>query len=275
VGLAKKVLIADTLAKTATAGFDHSTQLTLLQGWLTSLSYTFQLYFDFSGYTDMALGVALMFNIVMPINFNSPYKATNLQDFWRRWHMTLSRFLRDYLYIPLGGNRLGELITYRNLLITFILGGIWHGAGWTFIIWGTLHGIGLVIQQLWQKQPIRLHKYLAWFITFNFINLAWVFFRATNIEQALKVLKAMLGMNYIDLPNSLTTLEQALAPLDANFKLLGYLTLAFMLSIFLKNSIELKNAFKPSPVKAILLSILLIYIFFNLNQVSTFLYFEF
>ncbi|MGJ0364316.1 MBOAT family O-acyltransferase, partial [Aliarcobacter cryaerophilus] len=141
----------DTFAPWATAGFDTATTLNLIEAWATSLSYTFQLYFDFSGYCDMAIGISLMFNIKLPINFNSPYKALNIQDFWRRWHMTLSRFLRDYIYIPLGGNRKGEFRTYTNLLATFLIGGLWHGAGWTFIIWGALHGIALAIHRFWQS----------------------------------------------------------------------------------------------------------------------------
>lgn len=138
IGLCKKVLIADSLAEWANAGFaaTHTTTLTMLEAWITSLSYTFQLYFDFSGYTDMALGVSLMLNIKLPINFNSPYKASSIIDFWRRWHITLSHFLRDYLYIPLGGNRKGMVRKMGNILTTMLLGGLWHGAGWTFVLWG-------------------------------------------------------------------------------------------------------------------------------------------
>jgi len=135
IGLFKKVVIADTFAQWATAGFDQAEYLNLIEAWATSLSYTFQLYFDFSGYTDMAIGAALLFNIKLPINFNSPYKALDIQDFWRRWHITLSRFLRDYIYIPLGGNVKGPFRIYNIILATFILGGIWHGAGWTFVFW--------------------------------------------------------------------------------------------------------------------------------------------
>ena len=166
IGLFKKVIIADTFAVWANAGFDTATTLNLIEAWATSLSYTFQLYFDFSGYTDMAIGVSLMFNIKLPINFNSPYKALSIQDFWRRWHITLSRFLRDYLYIPLGGNRKGEIRTYTNLITTFLLGGFWHGAGWTFIVWGALHGIALAIHRAWQSLGFKMNKILAWFITF-------------------------------------------------------------------------------------------------------------
>lgn len=147
IGLFKKVVIADTFAQWANAGFDSAQTLNIIEAWATSLSYTFQLYFDFSGYTDMALGVALMFNIRLPINFNSPYKALDIQDFWRRWHITLSRFLRDYIYIPLGGNRNSELRTYSNLFTVFLVGGLWHGASWMFIIWGALHGVAIVIHR--------------------------------------------------------------------------------------------------------------------------------
>ena len=175
LGLFKKVLIADTFAVWASNGFDKAEILSLIEAWVTSLSYTFQLYFDFSGYCDMAIGAALLFNIKLPINFNSPYKASDIQDFWRRWHITLSRFLRDYVYIPLGGNRKGRARTYLNLILTFIIGGIWHGAGWTFIFWGFLHGLALMIHRFWHNLGFRMNKVLAWFITFNFVNIAWVF----------------------------------------------------------------------------------------------------
>ncbi|MDN5089969.1 MBOAT family O-acyltransferase, partial [Aliarcobacter butzleri] len=200
IGLFKKVVIADTFAIWANAGFDTATTLNLIEAWATSLSYTFQLYFDFSGYTDMAIGISLMFNIKLPINFNSPYKALSIQDFWRRWHMTLSRFLRDYLYIPLGGNRKGNIRTYVNLITTFLLGGLWHGAGWTFIIWGLLHGIALAIHRLWQSLGFRMNKILAWFITFNFINITWIFFRAKDFESAMKVLGSMFSFDNVVLP---------------------------------------------------------------------------
>ncbi|MBN1840649.1 MAG: MBOAT family protein [Campylobacterales bacterium] len=194
MGLFKKVVIADTFATYATTGFDQATTLAFFQAWATSLSYTFQLYFDFSGYTDMAIGAALLFNIRLPMNFNSPYKALDIQDFWRRWHMTLSRFLRDYIYIPLGGSRVGRVRIYANLMITFILGGLWHGAGWTFVFWGFLHGIALVIHRAWSQIGFKLPKVIAWFITFNFVNIAWVFFRAKEWNDALKVLSGMFGM---------------------------------------------------------------------------------
>lgn len=193
IGLFKKVVIADTFAIWANQGYSEVDSLAFVEAWATSLSYTFQLYYDFSGYTDMAIGAALLFNIKLPLNFNSPYKSTSIQEFWRRWHMTLSRWLRDYLYIPLGGNRVGTLRVYTNILITFILGGLWHGAGWTFILWGMLHGLALCVHRLWKETGASLPNFLAWGLTFLFVHVAWVFFRASDVSSAIMVLKAMVG----------------------------------------------------------------------------------
>ncbi len=197
IGLFKKIVIADSFAVWASNGFDKIAVLTFFEAWATSLSYSFQLYFDFSGYVDMAIGSALLFNIRIPVNFNSPYKALTIQEFWRRWHITLSRFLRDYIYIPLGGNRKGDLRTCQNLMITFIIGGIWHGAGWTFVFWGFLHGAAIVAQRLWRKTGLKLNPVMAWIVTFNFVNIAWIFFRAKEWQDAIKVLKGMVGINGI------------------------------------------------------------------------------
>jgi D-alanyl-lipoteichoic acid acyltransferase DltB (MBOAT superfamily) len=195
VGLFKKVVIADTFAIWATAGFDSGQVLDFWGAWATSLSYTFQLYFDFSGYCDMAIGAALFFNIRLPLNFNSPYKALDIQDFWRRWHITLGRFLRDYLYIPLGGNRVAEVGVYANLIVTFVLGGIWHGASWMFVIWGALHGIALAIHRLWHTLGFKMPAALAWLTTFVFIVVCWVFFRATTLDDALRILSGMVNIS--------------------------------------------------------------------------------
>ena len=176
---------------------------TVFPAWITSLSYTLQLYFDFSGYTDIAIGSSLMFNITLPINFNSPYRALDIQDFWRRWHITLSRFLRDYIYIPLGGNKVSESRTLLNLTVTFLIGGLWHGAGWTFIFWGFLHGIAMVVHRLWQKSGLILPNLLAWFLTFQFVNVAWVFFRADSFTTAINILKGMCGLNGFKFPSAL------------------------------------------------------------------------
>lgn len=166
IGLFKKVMIADTFAVWANAGFASGVEHDFYSAWSTSLSYTFQLYFDFSGYCDMAIGAALLFNIWLPLNFNSPYKSLDIQEFWRRWHITLSRYLRDYLYIPLGGNRCGSSRLYVNLILTFILGGLWHGASWLFIIWGALHGGAIVVHRIWRQAGFSLPKWAAWLSTF-------------------------------------------------------------------------------------------------------------
>lgn len=197
IGLFKKVVIADTFAVWATAGFDGGHPLGFFSAWATSLSYTFQLYFDFSGYCDMAIGASLLFNIWLPINFNSPYKALDIQDFWRRWHITLSHFLRDYLYVPLGGNRNGEYRTYLNIFITFVLGGLWHGATWMFVIWGAMHGCALVIHRMWRALGRPLPPVLAWIATFAFVNFAWVFFRAKTLDDALRVLRGMIDFRSV------------------------------------------------------------------------------
>nr|WP_323594877.1 MBOAT family protein [Aliarcobacter butzleri] len=231
IGLFKKVVIADTFAVWANAGFDSATTLNLIEAWATSLSYTFQLYFDFSGYTDMAIGISLLFNIKLPINFNSPYKALSIQDFWRRWHITLSRFLRDYLYIPLGGNRKGNTRTYINLITTFLLGGLWHGAGWTFIVWGLLHGIALSIHRVWSTLGFKLNKILAWFITFNFINITWIFFRAKDFESAMKVLGSMFSLDNIVLSRKLIFVD-----IGAKFnEIIPLVFTTFILVVFFKN----------------------------------------
>ncbi|PTR16117.1 D-alanyl-lipoteichoic acid acyltransferase DltB (MBOAT superfamily) [Nitrosospira sp. Nsp2] len=197
IGLFKKVVIADTFAVWANAGFEGGETLDFFSAWGTSLSYTFQLYFDFSGYCDMAIGAALLFNIWLPINFNSPYQALDIQDFWRRWHMTLSRYLRDYLYIPLGGNRCSTPRVYLNLMATFILGGLWHGASWMFVLWGAFHGAALVIHRAWSGFGLRMPRAMAWLLTFNFINLTWIFFRADTLESALRIIRGMADINSV------------------------------------------------------------------------------
>lgn len=195
IGLIKKTVLADSLAFAADEGFSSPTPPVFHNAWITSLSYTLQLYFDFSGYTDMAIGASLIFNIKLPDNFNSPYKATNIQDFWRRWHITLSRWLRDYIYIPLGGNRHGLVQMHLAVLITFLLGGLWHGPNWTFVVWGALHGTASVLHRNWQRINVRIPTFLSWAVTFIFINAAWVFFRASNLTSAVEIIKSMVGMN--------------------------------------------------------------------------------
>ncbi|SFV53543.1 Probable poly(beta-D-mannuronate) O-acetylase [hydrothermal vent metagenome] len=281
IGLFKKVAIADSFAVFATQGFDVATSLNMIEAWLTSFSYTFQLYFDFSGYTDMAIGIALLFNIKLPINFNSPYKALSIQDFWRRWHITLSDFLKRYIYIPLGGNRLGETRTYLNLFITFLLGGIWHGAGWTFVFWGAMHGSALAIHRLWQKFNFKIHFILAWFITFNFVNISWVFFRAKEWEDAIKVLDGMF-FGEIILPQILSSKLSFLSISSEKWSSIFYSTpeifvwiiLGFIISLFFKNSMQLREKFIPTPFY-MLWTILSLMSIFILYRKSEFIYFNF
>jgi D-alanyl-lipoteichoic acid acyltransferase DltB (MBOAT superfamily) len=212
-GLFKKVIFADRIAEYANLAFNAASsgiELTFSESWVGALAYTLQLYFDFSGYSDMAIGAAYMFGIRLPLNFNSPYKAFSIVDFWRRWHITLSHFLRDYLYIPLGGNRKGEARRYGNLMVTMLLGGLWHGAGWTYVFWGGLHGAYLVINHLYRsfrkalghdlQQDGWLLRGIGWFVTFVAVVVSWVFFRADSFATATSILRSMIGLNGMQLP---------------------------------------------------------------------------
>lgn len=248
MGLAKKVLLADSLALYADAVFSAAERAFPLSGaeaWLGSLCYSFQLYFDFSGYTDMALGLGLMLGLRLPENFNSPYKATGIVDFWRRWHITLSSWLRDFLYIPLGGNRAGRIRQYRNLFLTMLLGGLWHGAGWTFLLWGALHGAMLGLNHFFRSrirgtrleaviacQPLR---FCSIALTFCCINACWVVFRAATLEGACRIWQTMLE-GLANLPTALSSLWASLGPrgtgwleaLSPNHYLQGWQSLALL-----------------------------------------------
>jgi len=226
IGLFKKVVIADHLAIYADLAFttinSPAVVVSLLEAWTAALTYSLQLYFDFSGYSDMALGLGLLFGIRLPLNFNSPYQAASIIDFWRRWHMTLSRFLRECLYVPLGGNRKGPSRRYVNLMIVMLLGGLWHGAGWTFVIWGGLHGVMLVINHLWRGlrsagkvehstvQPHPLYRGLAVLLTFLSVTAAWVVFRAESLDAALRLYAGLFGLNGIVFPLQLEGLVAGL-----------------------------------------------------------------
>jgi alginate O-acetyltransferase complex protein AlgI len=260
IGFWKKTVIADTVAIWASEGFADPSALNFVEAWVAALSYTFQIYFDFSGYADMAIGAALMFNIVLPVNFYSPYKALSIRDFWRRWHVSLSRFLRDYVYIPLGGNTRGDFIMCRNFVITFLLGGLWHGAGWTFVIWGALHGVGLVIHRVWSGFGGRLPVPLAWLVTFLFVVVTWVFFRAASLPDAIAMLSAMVGLNGVVLPPQLAGVLGFLngygvefgtywfTKIDWETAKFSFLLLPALLGFVLifRNSIEHLQEFRPS-----------------------------
>src|SRR5271157_622329 len=256
IGLFKKVEIADRLQDWAAAGFDGTHNLNLLLAWATSLSFSFQIYFDFSGYTDMAIAAALFFNVRLPINFNSPYKALDIQDFWRRWHITLTRFLRDYIYIPLGGNRVSEAHVYCNLMATFLIGGLWHGAGWTFVFWGFLHGAALILHRAWRKIGLRMPTVIAWLVTFNFVNIAWVFFRAKTWTDATRVLRGMAGLSGVALPEEWKGALHSLANygiefmpwkrvMEGNRDSWLFIFGALLICLFFKNSNEMTERFKP------------------------------
>lgn len=206
LGLTKKLVFADPLGQYADLVFDAvktGLEPSLLTAWLGVIAYALQIYFDFSGYSDMAIGIALCLGVRLPINFLSPYKATSIIDFWRRWHISLSTFLRDYLYIPLGGSHKGAFRRYINLAVTMILGGLWHGASWTFVLWGTLHGLFLTVNHLWRAvswptfpaSARPLLASLAWLLTFVCVCIAWVLFRADNLSTVITFYKGMLGLN--------------------------------------------------------------------------------
>ncbi|TAE60571.1 MAG: MBOAT family protein [Nostocales cyanobacterium] len=292
LGLAKKIIIADTLSQWATPVFNNSESLTFIESWVGALSYTLQLYFDFSGYSDMAVGLGYMFNTNLPSNFNSPYKATSITDFWRRWHITLSNFLRDYLYIPLGGSRKGEIRRYSNLMITMLLGGLWHGAGWTFILWGGLQGFLLSINHGWRKFNIKIPALLAWVMTFLMVIVGWVIFRAQNLPDAITILKTMSGLNGIVIPGApggkLSMLSQfgiqvkvwsdlTYLPEFFGQKSLSFLLLFVLMIIvtFAPNTQEITNKITFNKWWGIGIGLLAGYCILSLNRVSEFLYFQF
>lgn len=303
IGLAKKVLLADSLAEYSNPIFEQAKSVSMLPfmvGWTGALTYTMQLYFDFSGYSDMAIGISKMFGIELPINFSSPYKASNMIDFWRRWHMTLSQFLRDYLYIPLGGNRRGEARKYFNIMVTMILGGLWHGASWTFVVWGTLHGFYLLMNHAWNslKQKTNIHfKYVAvkiWMLissrilTFLLVVIAWVFFRSETCSAALVIIKSMVDYNEL-----LTMYQSGLCfsiifrgimiPPDSQFYLFGLVFITFFIVFLLPNTDTFIKYFqdkigseKKFIVMGSLISICFLLLAINASRGSSdFIYFNF
>lgn len=314
VGLFKKVILADTLAEYAAPVFaaaETSYVLSFSEAWVGALAYALQLYFDFSGYADMALGLGRMFGISLPINFLSPYKAKNIADFWRRWHITLSRFLRDYIYFPMGGNRAGSARALRNLIVTMLLGGIWHGAGWTFTLWGLSHGLLLAGYYLWRKSTARLTEhirgplpaFLALLTTQLVVVLTWVLFRAETITGAAALYQALAGGNGVVLPVELLDKIPALSPwltaqgiTFANLTYLAsttplfHIALGFVFVMTAPNTMEIFAAaghtaygevtpsrfhFKPTLLWLALLSWMAFYAVAHLTKITEFLYFNF
>lgn len=301
LGLSKKILLADVIGQAVQWGYSNVALMRGSGAVLLILLYTLQIYFDFSGYCDMARGIGYLFNIRIPVNFSSPYKARSIIDFWGRWHMTLTRFFTRYLYIPLGGNRKGELRTYVNILVVFLVSGIWHGAGYTYIVWGILHGVLNVMTRVFHKIKETLNypnghntlygkvrEILAIGITFICINILWVFFRADSVGQALSLITQVF-----DVANSGGVGELAtffvIPEMWYVFKILGiegngianYLPMIFYIVISLgviwgcKNIAESEDKFKPSTVNCILISGLFVWCIVSLSNVSTFLYFNF
>ena len=288
-GLAKKVLLANTsgMIFTEVTGLGKG-NVSVLSAWLGAFAYMFQIYFDFSGYCDMATGLGYLFNIHIPMNFNSPYKATSVVDFWKRWHLTLTRFLRTYVYFPLGGSRKGEVRTYINIIAVFLVSGLWHGANWTFILWGFLHGMGNALTRMFRKQWGHLHTVIQWGITFLFVNLTWIFFRADSISQAVNFIRRIFGFQSFSVRDGLLNtfglkelkfiychipiLNRVIASVHG-FDMLILLTASLILCLVFKNNQEME--FKPDTKKAVFTVLCLIWGIFSLSGVSEFLYFNF
>ena len=265
LGLCEKTLLGDSLAQIANPIFTASqtTSLSASDAWLGTLAFSFQIYFDFAGYTDMALGIALMFGIVLPPNFNAPYRAVSLQDFWRRWHMTLSRFLRDYLYIPLGGSKHGLAVQLFALFTTMALGGLWHGAGLTFIAWGILHGIGLGAGVLWHRAGYSVSPVFSSVLTFLFVTMCWVLFRSATFADGFGMYKSLVGFG--GLGKSWAGTSYTL------------LVLAAVIAIAVPSAWDIANHLKPTRRTAVALGALTAVVFLTLNmgQNFEFIYFRF
>lgn len=285
LGMFKKVMVADTFAKAVNWGYADITQLGILESWIVSLSYTLQLYFDFSGYCDMAIGIGGMMNLELPQNFDSPYKSLSIPEFWSRWHITLTRFLRTYIYYPLGGSRKGALRTYFNIMVVFLVSGIWHGANWTFIVWGLLHGVLQCLTRIFKRPYEKLHTVTRWMLTFFFINLLLVIFRSDSLGDAREfILRMFISPDFnvsAELANCFRLVE--FAPLReripetvlyflSNYPMWLFLLLSLFAILNVKNSSEL--AFKPGFVYSALTVIMLFWSIISLSGVSEFLYFK-
>ena len=286
LGLSKKVLVADVFGKVVSYGYGVTETLSSLSAIIVILSYTIQIYFDFSGYCDMAIGLGKMMNIDLPQNFNSPYKALTITEFWERWHMTLTRFFTKYVYIPLGGSRRGTLRTYVNVFLVFLISGFWHGASWTFVVWGVMHGIFNILTRIFKKFIDKIPRVINWIVTFTFVNVAWVFFRAETFSQALSILKKAVAFDFSGFDTAFITYMESveiaelldilsLKNIFPPIALVGYFVVAFILILFSKNAYEKMQNFKPTFLKFGTTIFLLVWSVFSLAGISTFLYFNF
>lgn len=288
LGLSKKILIADIFGNAANYGFSNIGTLDTTNAIIIMLSYTIQIYFDFSGYCDMALGLGKMMNIDLPINFDSPYKSLTIIEFWKRWHITLTRFFTKYVYIPLGGNKKGKMRTYINIMIVFLLSGLWHGANYTFIIWGLLHGLFMVITRHCKKFFDKMHPALSWILTFGFINATWVIFRADTLHDAVRLLNRILKFNFGSIQYGIYNvfnlkefimIINAISPwIISNYPrilLVIFFILILIITLNCKSSYEKMKQFKPTYKKLITTIILLVWCILSFTEISTFLYFNF
>jgi len=286
-GMAKKVLLADPLGVMVGNGWAMAGELSAMAAWTVILGYTLQLYLDFSGYCDIAAGCARLLGIRLPINFNSPYRSLSVTEFWKRWHMTLTAFLRECLYFPLGGSRRGAGRTYLNILIVFLISGFWHGAGWTFLVWGGLHGLAQIVERLWGVRRERLPKALRWAGTFLFVNLAWVFFRAPDLGAAGQLLSAAvrggggamlapLAVGVLESEvNALQTLLPMLAGKVPQLMVPGLLAVGMAVVLWPKNVMQKMETFRPRLIHAVLCGVLLVWAILSFSGVATFIYSNF
>jgi len=289
IGLAKKVLVAETMGAAVGAAYANPGSLTLVEGWVASLGYTCQIYFDFSGYTDMAIGAALLFGLRLPINFDSPYKAASVVEFWKRWHITLSNFITGYLYTPML-RAFSSVTLARAMVATFaamVLAGLWHGAAWGFVVFGALHGFALVVNQVWRKKVrIRLWRPIAWLLTFSLVNVAFVFFRASRLGDATAVLSAMAGQHGAKLPLSLEGRLGFLRGIGFQFGLVGIPTDALIKTalalpcclvvvLWARNTRVLQLNFRPGWRSALAVAFGFVFSVLSLTGVGDFLYFNF
>lgn len=267
MGLFKKVCVADKLSPWVADVFSRASSVGFIEAWTGALAYTYQLYFDFSGYSEMAIGLGLMFNLHFPMNFNSPYQSKSIIDFWRRWHMTLGSWVKTYLYIPLGGNRHGELCKMRNLFVAMLLIGLWHGAGWTFVLWGALHGVFLMINHQWRRLGKPLPSMLAWSITFICVVICWVFFRAATFADGWSIIVAMFGGS-----GAAWNAWHASASVRKVAEVLLVLTIVLAI---MPNPQVLLQRFRPNKLWWCATLAMLIWAMLHFNQYSEFLYFQF
>ncbi|MBQ8228742.1 MAG: MBOAT family protein [Clostridia bacterium] len=276
-GLFKKLVIADTLNIFVNNGFS-SDELSFAAGWVTSLSYTLQIYFDFSGYSDMAIGLGKMFNIDIPLNFNSPYKSQSIGEFWQRWHITLGRALRTFIYIPLGGNRKGKIRMYLNYMITFLLSGLWHGASWTFVLWGGLNGLCIVFEKIFSKLLAKIPKPIKIAVTFLITNALWVLFRAESFDRALAVYKAMVNVSNLGISAVADIAADGIMGLPAPIALayVFILIVGLLVTVFFsKNVIERAEKFKLTTLNSVIVAVLFAVSVLFISRESVFIYFNF